>query len=163
MKWWSEMTRPSRTEELFRDSPLTTVLTHLFGGACAAGMIYVFAFSDSTEERWQHFYVVLAIVAFLGACLALAKRREDRSPIALSFRRCVWIAVLVLYLIPAIAMVWIGWLRVGHLGYVALICVSLVFYLIGFAPRRIWRLLKTQKEANQTPEPMRAKGPHGSP
>ena len=108
MKWLANMRRPERTGEVFRDQPLTVVLTFLLSTVCALGLIYIFAFSDTSEERWQHFYLVFAIAAFLGACLAVAKKKEDKIPLPLGIRRAIWTSILVAYAIAVIAILKMG-------------------------------------------------------
>ena len=89
--------REARSAVEIRLRPLTLVLTMLFVCVTSLGLIYIFAFSDTAEDRWQHFYVVLPVAAFVGTCLAFAKKREDQRPLSLRTRRFIWGVVLAAY------------------------------------------------------------------
>jgi hypothetical protein len=140
MKWLHDMRRPGRTEEELRDHPLTAVLTFLFAAVCAFGLIYIFAFSDTAEDRWQHFYIVFAVAAFLGTCLALAKKKEDRSSLPLGVRRLIWTTILVAYAIAALAILQLGFSPFTRVSDT----VRLLCYLGSIAPvpYLAWRFLK---------------------
>lgn len=99
MKWLDNMRRPERTAEEIQQHPLTFVLTLVFACVCAFGLIYIFAFSDTTEDRWRHFYLVFALASFSGTCLAFAKKREDRGPLSFTVRRMIWGSILICYLL----------------------------------------------------------------
>jgi hypothetical protein len=144
MKWLANMRRPERTGEVFRDQPLTVVLTFLLSTVCALGLIYIFAFSDTSEERWQHFYLVFAIAAFLGACLAVAKKKEDKRPLPLGIRRAIWTSILVAYAIAVIAILKMGFSPFSRVTDT----VRLLCYLGSVAPVPVvaWRLLKSNEE-----------------
>jgi hypothetical protein len=110
---------------------------------CALGLIYIVAFSDTSEERWQHFYVVFASAAFLGTCLAFAKKREDRMPLPLIVRRLVWGGVLVMY---ACALLLI--LRLGSSAFARFSdTLRLICYLGSTAPFAylVWGLLRSKR------------------
>lgn len=143
MKWLTNTHRPERTGEVFRDQPLTFILTGLFSSACGFGLIYIFAFSDTAEERWQHFYVVFAFAAFLGACLALVKRREDKSPFPLGIRRAVWASILLAYAVAVVAILTMGFAPFSRLTDT----VRLLCYLGSLAPAPLvaWSLLKSHR------------------
>jgi peptidoglycan/LPS O-acetylase OafA/YrhL len=148
MKLFADMRRPERTQEEFREHPLTVILTVVFACVCAFGLIYIFAFSDTSEERWQHFYKVFAIAAFFGACLAVAKKREDKAPLSLGIRRAIWASILVAYVVAAIAIFTMGFSPFNRVTDT----IRLLCYLGSVAPVPViaWRLLKTKREANQS-------------
>jgi hypothetical protein len=98
----------AKLEEEFRQHPLTFVLTLVFACVCALGLIYIFAFSDTSEQRWQHFFIVFALAAFVGSCLAFAKKKEDRGPFPLIVRRWVWGSVLICYAFAAVFVLKLG-------------------------------------------------------
>ena len=135
--------RNARTEDEVRQHPLTFVLTLAFACACAFGLIYIFAFSDTAEQRWQHFSIVFALVALLGSCLAFAKKREDRKPLPVRVRRAIWGAILLCY---ALAFLFI--LKLGASPFARFPdTLRLMCYLGSTAPLAYsaWRLFRTRE------------------
>lgn len=134
----------ARLEREVRQHPLTFVLTIGFACVCALGLIYIFAFSDTADERWRHFYVVFAFAAFLGTCLAFAKKREDRLPLSLGARRIIWGSILFAY---AFALLFI--LRLGASPFARFTdTVRLTCYLGSTAPLAYlaWTLFRSREK-----------------
>ncbi len=133
-----------KLEEEVRAHPLTFVLTLVFSGVNALGLIYIFAFSDTAEERWQHFYPVFALAAFFGTSLAFAKRREDRGPLSIRVRRAIWVFVLICYL-GTVALI----LRFGASPFARFTdTLRLLCYLGGLSPLAFvaWKLFQSNEE-----------------
>lgn len=144
MKWLDDIRRPERTEEEIRQHPLTFVLTSVFACVCAFGLIYIFAFSDTSEERWQHFCVVFALAAFFGSCLAFAKKREDRGLLSLRVRRAIWGSILISY---ALALMFI--LKLGASPFARTVdTIRLLCYLGSTAPLAYmaWQLFRSHEK-----------------
>ena len=134
----------AKLEEEIRAHPLTFVLTLVFSGICALGLIYIFAFSDTSDERWQHFYLVFAAAALVGTSLAFAKRREDRGPLSIRTRRVIWGVVLAGYL-GAVALI----LRFGASPFARFTdTLRLLCYLGGLSPLAFvaWKLFRTNEK-----------------
>ena len=130
-----------RVDEEVRAHPLTFVLTFFFALICSLGLIYIFAFSDTSEERWQHFYLVFALAAFSGTLLAFAKRREGRGPLSIRVRRIVWGFALVCYAAVGAAILWLGSSPFARFTDT----LRLLCYLGGVSPLAFvaWRLLRS--------------------
>lgn len=148
MKWLADMRRPERTRDVLRDQPVTVMLTLAFSSVCAFGLIYIFAFSDTAEQRWQHFYGVFAMAAFVGTCLAFAKAREDRVPLAIRARRAVWLFVLLCYACAIGGVLWLcasPFIRPSDR-------LRLACYLGSASPMAFvaWKLFQTREKANPT-------------
>jgi hypothetical protein len=131
--------RDARTAEEIELRPLTFVLTIVFSLVSAFGLIYTFAFSDTADERWAHFYIVFSLAAVLGTSLAFSKRREDRSPLTLATRRKIWGGILLCYAL-AFAVI----LKLGASPFTHFIdTVRLLCYLGSTTPLAYaaWRLI----------------------
>lgn len=143
MKWLDDIRRPGRTEEDLRRYPVTTVLTVLFSVCCGLGLIYIFVFSDTDGALWWHSGLVFAGLVFLCACLVLAKRSEDRKPMSLAVRRAVWRALLFVYAVSTVVMIWLSFSTIGAIVDV----LRLACYLGGAAtfPYIAWQLLRRSR------------------
>jgi FtsH-binding integral membrane protein len=131
----------AKLEEEARAHPLTFVLTLVFTSVGGLGLIYIFAFSDTAKERWQHFYLVLSAAALVGTSLAFAKRREDRNPFSIRTRRVIWGLVLASYL-GALALI----LRFGASPFARFTdTLRLLCYLGSLSPLAFvaWKLFRT--------------------
>jgi hypothetical protein len=146
----SRAKRDAQTVVEVRQHPLTFVLTLLFASVCALGLIYIFAFSDTAADRLQHFYVVFALVAFVGTCLAFAKKREDRGPLPIRVRRIVWGVVLFSYAAALLLVLGLGLSPFSRFTDT----LRLFCYLGSMAPLAFvaWSLFQSKGEANNSPE-----------
>lgn len=150
--------RDARAAEEIRLRPLTFVLVTLFVCVSSLGLIYIFAFSDTAEDRWQHFYVVLPLAAFVGTCLAFAKMREDQRPLSLRVRRLIWGTILAGYALAFLVVLGLGLSPFSRFSDV----LRLFCYLGTLAPMAFvaWSLFQSsQKEANQPPQTRPTSGP----
>ena len=100
--------RDARAVDEVRLHPLTFVLTLLFACVCAFGLIYIFAFSDNGEDRWQHLYVVLPVAALVGTGLAFARKREGQGPLSIKVRRFIWGSILISYALAFLLILRLG-------------------------------------------------------
>ena len=138
--------RNAQTADEVRQRPLTFVLTIAFSCASAFGLIYIFAFSDTAAERWRHFYVAFALVAFFGTCVAFAKKREDRGLLSFRVRRAIWGTILLCY---AVAVAFI--LKFGSSPFARTTdTLRLICYLGSTAPLAYaaWQLFRSHEKGS---------------
>lgn len=146
------MTGPERNYDQINRAPLTVVLLMVFSLALGFSLIYIFAFSDTSKDRWEHFYQALPVVAVAGTLFAFAQRREARGPLPLGARRAIWWSLVVGYLIAASGVMVIGISPYAGLGDK----LRLVCYLGAAAPLAYlpWHFLRSErKRANQSLQP----------
>jgi len=145
--------RDARTAEEIRLRPLSFVLALIFVGVSALGVIYIFAFSDTSEDRWQHFSVVFPLAAVVGTCLAFAKKREDQRSLSLRTRRFIWGVILGGYAVAFMIILGLGLSPFSRFSEM----LRLFCYLGTLAPLAFvaWSLFQNSKgEANQSADRM---------
>ncbi|MBL9208065.1 MAG: hypothetical protein JNN01_23470 [Opitutaceae bacterium] len=133
--------------QVFRTKPLTVALAILLGVVYGFGLIWIFAFADSTAERWNHAAWVAALASVLAVLLGWAKRREDRGLLPLAARRAVWLSVLIGYGAAIVVVIQLGLSPFTRfLDSVRVLC-----YLGAVAPAVwfAWHCLRTEKPADE--------------
>lgn len=136
MKTDYEIVTMDATERQMWRYPFTSILTVLLGCSLAFGLIYTFAFSDTTRDVLDHAFVSLATFSVLGLLLALAKKKEEKTILPRWARRLVWLGIIACYIAVA------AWLVTTPGDPVRHFWLSLKLGTLGILPFFAWRLLK---------------------
>ncbi len=86
----------SRLKEGFRLRPFTALGIFLLATVFIGGLLAVFVFADTKEERWVRSLISVGAVGAAGTAFAAIVRREERSPFPLLARKALWFFVLLL-------------------------------------------------------------------
>lgn len=118
--------------------PLTGIVTVVFGCSIAAGLIYTFAFTDTSKETLEHALQSLSVIASLGLILAFIRRHEAKAIQPRWIRAFVWISVITAYV--GFTVLFIAF--PANRDPLVRLPIAIKLGSLGILPLLAWRLLK---------------------